>query len=340
MSYYLNGIREAPKMTSEIQERIRVHHYTLFVDEAGDDKVDRLKPYHINGNSEWLCIGGYLVRVEQESDLERRRDEILTSFGGQAGGTLHYKKLKSANRISTAKRLAKRDCPARGFVICSYKKTMIGYENPRAAAVATGNPRDVLYNFVSRLLLERVTTYVTKSARRHAIKEPILRVVMASRRGHHFGRFKAYVEQLKNQAVAGTTYLDARQIDPTVLSRDQILRLPASKSPGLQLADTLVSAFFQSIEQASPNFSDQPALYLKPLMAEREKRFRGQRRYNNEGVTLYPAKGAIHSLTARQCGFFEAFGYDAEWLKSRPREKRGQQFSQSQRMWSNEYREE
>ena len=292
-----------------------MHHYTLFVDEAGDDKVDQLKPCHKDGNSEWLCIGGYLVRADQESDLERRRDEILTSFGGQAGGTLHYKKLKAKNRISTAKRLAKRDFSARGFVVCSYKQTMIGYENPRAAAAATGNPRDVLYNFVSRLLL-------------------------ASRRGHHFGRFKAYVIQLKNQAVAGTTYLDAREIDPSVLCSDQILRLPASESPGLQLADTLVSAFFQSIEQASPNYTDQPALHLKPLMAEREKRFRGQRRYNNEGVTLYPAKDAIHSLTAQQCGFFEAFGYDPEWLKSRPRERRSQQFSQSQRMWSKEHREE
>lgn len=317
-----------------------MHHYTLFVDEAGDDKVDQLKPCHKDGNSEWLCIGGYLVRADQESDLERRRDEILTSFGGQAGGTLHYKKLKAKNRIFTAKRLAKRDFSARGFVVCSYKQTMIGYENPRAAAAATGNPRDVLYNFVSRLLLERVTTYVTKTAMRHAIREPVLRVVMASRRGHHFGRFKAYVIQLKNQAVAGTTYLDAREIDPSVLCGDQILRLPASESPGLQLADTLVSAFFQSIEQASPNYTDQPALHLKPLMAEREKRFRGQRRYNNEGVTLYPAKDAIHSLTAQQCRFFEAFGYDPEWLKSRPRERRSQQFSQSQRMWSKEHREE
>jgi hypothetical protein len=310
------------------------------VDEAGDDKVDQLKPRHPNGNSEWLCIGGYLVRSDQESDLERRRDEILTSFGGQAGGNLHYKKLKPKNRIFTAKRLAQKDFPARGFVVCSYKKTMIGHENPRAAAVATGNPRDILYNFVSRLLLERVTAYVIKSAKKHRVNAPVLRVVMASRRGHHFGRFKAYVDQLKNQAVAGTTYLDARQIHPSVLHRDQILRLRASGSAGLQLADSLVSAFFQSIEQMSPNFSDQPALYLKPLMAERETKFKGQRRSNNEGVTHFPAKDAIHSLTEQQSKFFEAFGYDPKWLKARPKEKRAQQFSQSQRMWSNEFPEE
>ncbi|MEC7259605.1 MAG: hypothetical protein VXW58_17485, partial [Pseudomonadota bacterium] len=182
--------------------------------------------------------------------------------------------------------------------------------------------------------------FVAKSANEHEIKQPVLRVVMASRRGHHFGRFKAYVDQLKNQAVAGTTFLDTRQIDPSVLYRDQILRLTASESPGLQLADSMVSAFFQSIEQSSPNFADQPALFLKPLMAEREKRFRGQRRYNNEGVTLFPAKDAIHSLTPQQSIFFKAFGYDPDWLKKLPRDKRSQQFSQSQRIWSNEFPEQ
>lgn len=58
------------------------YNYTLFVDEAGDDKVDRLKPDFESGNSEWLCLGGYLVRAEIEADLDRRRDTILKAIGG------------------------------------------------------------------------------------------------------------------------------------------------------------------------------------------------------------------------------------------------------------------
>lgn len=315
------------------------HHYTLFVDEAGDDKVDRLKPLASDGNSEWLCLGGYLVRSEFEVDLTRRRDEILASFGGKVGGVLHYKNLKPKNRIASCKKLISKGFPARGFVVCSYKQTMLGYQNNRAASVATGNPRDVLYNFVCRLLLERVTEFVWSSAKRHGVDEPVLRIVMASRKGHHFGRFKAYVQQLINQAVAGTTYLDTRRIEERVLRPEQIIRLPASASPGLQLADTMVSAFFQSIEQLSPHNSDRPAELLRPLMTENNRFWSKKARYDNYGVTLYPAKDAVHLMSEGQLQFFKEFGYDIEWLKRQPAQKHKQEFSQSQRMWSNEYSE-
>ena len=234
------------------------HHYTLFIDEAGDDKVDRLKPDSPDGNSEWLCLGGYLVRAEVEPDLDRRRDEILLSFGGQRGGVLHYRNLKPKNRLLAAQKLASRDYPARGFVVCSYKKTMIGHHNERAAS-ASGNPRDVLFNFVGRLLLERATHYVVNTAPRHGIRDPVLRIVMASRKGHHFGRFKAYLAQLMNQAVAGTTYLNTREIKAGVLRWNEIERATASQVAGLQLADVLVSAFFLSKLEACAEKNDDDA---------------------------------------------------------------------------------
>ncbi|WP_131725590.1 hypothetical protein ACTTAF_06650 [Rhodobacter capsulatus] len=117
------------------------HSYTLFVDEAGDDKVDRLRPEFPDGNSEWLCIGGYLVRADVEPDLEKRRDDLIESVGGKPGGVLHYRNLNERNRLSVVTQLATKKYPARGFVVCSFKRTMLGYENPRAAA-ATGGDKD------------------------------------------------------------------------------------------------------------------------------------------------------------------------------------------------------
>ncbi|QLQ18521.1 MAG: hypothetical protein HZT43_07385 [Exiguobacterium profundum] len=113
-----------------------VHDYTLFVDEVSDDKVDRLRPGFADGNSEWLCLGGYLVRADVEAELDGRRDAILASFGGQAGGVLHFKKLKPKNRVLAVRMLATPAFSARGFVICSYKQTMLNHKNARAAAAA------------------------------------------------------------------------------------------------------------------------------------------------------------------------------------------------------------
>lgn len=309
------------------------HHYTLFIDEAGDDKVERLKPENAEGNSEWLCLGGYLVRAEAEADLDRRRNEILLAIHGQPGGVLHYRNLKKWNRPKAAKKLATGTFAARGFVVCSCKKTMLNHHNERAAA-AYGNQRDYLYNFVTRLLLERVTRYVVNAAPRHGIEKPVLRIVMASRKGHHFGQFKAYVLKLINQATGGTTYLDTREIDASVLRYNLIERAPASQVAGLQLADVMVSAFFQSIEQASPHYADKVALHLWPLMAERKAQFSRRMNKSNEGVTFYPAAQVVHLLTPEQAAFFEHFGYDIAWLKSRKAQKKVQAFTQAERMWS------
>ena len=310
-----------------------VHHYTLFVDEAGDDKVERLKPDFPQGSSEWLCLGGYLMRAEAETGLDRRRDKILRAIHGHPGGILHFRNQKKWNRPKAAKALASPTFAARAFVVCSYKKTLLNHQNARVAT-ASGNQRDYLYNFVTRLLLERVTRYVVNAAPRHGIENPVLRIVMASRKGHHFGQFKAYVLKLINQATGGTTYLDTREIDASVLRYNLIERAPVSQMAGLQLADVMVSAFFQSIEQASPNYADKVALHLWPLMAERKAQFSRRLTKSNEGVTFYPDRQAVHFLTDEQAEFFEHFGYDMAWLKSRKAQKNIQTFTQAERLWS------
>ena len=232
--------------------------------------------------------------------------------------------------------LASKKYPARGFVVCSFKRTMLGYHNARAAA-ATGRDKDYLYNFVCRLLLERVTAFVAEDARRKQIEKPILRIMMDRRKGHHFYAFKAYVEQLIRQAIAGTTFLPTRQINPHVMRSTQISNPSAREVSGIQLADVLVSALFGSIEQAATGYGEAAALALRPLMAPRKPRPRTPTGWNNEGVTLYPAPQSAHLITPQQAAFFEGFGYDMQWLKSRKAEKQAQQFTQAERMWSGDY---
>ena len=310
------------------------HHYTLYIDEAGDPKVDQLKPEYPEGNSEWLCLGGYLIRAEAEADLDRRRDKILVEVGSKPCNELHYKKLSLKNRMIAVRLLTDPTFSARGFIICSYKRTMLNHSNERAAKVSA-NPKDVMYNFVCRLLLERATKYVRLSATRHGVDRPVLRIVMASRTGHHFGRFKAYVQQLINQATAGSTYLDTRAIDATVLRWSEIARVPASQSAGVQLADCMTSAFFQSLEQSSPTYDTEIAKNLLPLMAERGTREGRSKNCANEGVTLYPATRAAHLISPEQASFFTYFGYDLDHLKRRQPTRHNQTISQAERIWRN-----
>ncbi|KGB80860.1 hypothetical protein JT55_16510 [Rhodovulum sp. NI22] len=288
------------------------YQYILFVDEAGDDKVDSLKPDNPSGNSEWLCLGGYVVRAAVEPELDTRRDELLRLIGGQAGGVLHFKNYKSKNKIKICEKLA--EYPARAFVVCSFKETMIGHSNPRAAS-AGGDQRQILYNFVTRLLIERVTDFVKSDAEGKGYADPVLKIVMASRKGHHFGHFKDYVRKLLEQAESGTTYLATREINHEVLRYDQIERAPASSLAGLQLADTVVSATFQSIERLSPRYAAKPALKLKRLIAKKKHHSAYPAKAANVGMTLFPATKLLDTLSDEQWEFFSSFGYDRAYLR-------------------------
>lgn len=161
-----------------------------------------------------------------------------------------------------------------------------------------------------------------------------MRIVLSSRRGHHFGQFKAYVQQLIHQATAGTTYLDQGKIVPEVLRYNLIELAYAPTQSGLQLADLVASAFFQSIERASPHYADKVAQTLRPLMAERKTASGRITKRDGVGVTFFPPLQAVHLLTPEQAAFFEYFGYDTGWLKSRKSQRNRQTFTQAQRMWS------
>lgn len=295
------------------------YQYILFVDEAGDDKAENLRPHAPNGNSEWLCLGGYVVRAAVESELDARRDELLREVGGKAGGVLHFRNYKPRNRVKVCKKLS--TFPARAFVVCSFKETMVGHVNTRAAK-AGADPRQVLYNFVSRLLLERVTEFVKLDALEQRYREPVLKIVMASRKGHHFGQFKDYVQKLLNQAAAGNTFLDIRVIAHEVLRYDQIERAPASTLSGLQLADTVVSSTFQSIERASPHYREKPALELKKIFAKKKHHPKYPAKALNVGMTLYPTNKVIGLLTDEQWAFFSEFGYDRAYLEKLAKSKK------------------
>ena len=45
------------------------YEYVLYIDEAGDDGLAKIKPVDPGGASEWLVIGGFLTRASHEPDV-------------------------------------------------------------------------------------------------------------------------------------------------------------------------------------------------------------------------------------------------------------------------------
>lgn len=276
--------------------------FVLYIDEAGDDGLKSFKPEDPRGCTEWLCLAGYLVRSDVDTRLPDLHAELRKHIGATQADALHYRNLSDKKRLAACKFLS--TSPARIFVLCSYKRTLQHHRNDRVVA-STGGSSQFLYNWLSRLLLERATEFVVEDPSYKAQKG-FLKVVFSHRGGHRFGQMKAYIEQLKAQAIGKTTWLKRREIRPEVLRFQHIVSVPHYQLAGLQFADVVASAFYQGLDCTTSRWSIEPAVALSPLVA-REK-VHNRKLIPDFGVTLLPQPSRF-ILPVAQRPLFEAYGY-------------------------------
>ena len=274
------------------------YEYVLYVDEAGDDGLKRVRPVDPIGASEWLCIGGVLVRRSNEALVPERVRDIRRQIGQRQGPVLHYRKLANPRKLAACRALVEQ--PVICFAVCSNKKNMRGHTNDRAASQGS---KQYFYNYCVRLLMERVSDLCLRdSLRRHGAPRN-LRVIFSQRGGHYYGQTKAYWEKLRMQAAGDTTYLNKRVMRFEVLRYSLVDYVPHAQNAGLQLADMVASAFFQACDTLDgPQFVE-PAKLLTPKMA----RERGV--IADYGVALQPTPPSKARLSEAQKEIFRHYGY-------------------------------
>lgn len=275
------------------------YSYVLFVDEAGDDGLRRVRPIDANGASEWLCIGALLIRADNESAVVDWVREIRSDISATQGPGLHFKKLSPTKRLRACQLLANK--PIVGFVVCSNKKNMRGWTNPRAA-IQGG--RQWFYNYCVRLLMERVTAFCAKDSQKKYGGPRVVKVVFSERGGHNYGQTKAYWQLLKRQAAAKTTFLGKREINFDVLRYSLVDYVPHTQLAGLQLADLIASSFYSSCNTLDAANNPEPAKLFHTRMA------REAGKVADFGVVLQPSPPWRGELSKDQQAIFRYYGYE------------------------------
>lgn len=181
----------------------------------------------------------------------------------QARVPLHYRKLSAANQARVCRMLATKD--VRIFTVASHKTNMRGHQNKR---MGTNLGRGEFYNWCLRLLLERVTHWCANRSKKDGRGTELARIVFSERVGHDYAHLTKYIDYLKMQATAGTTYLSAKEVVPNVLDARLCEVRSHGTLAGLQLADIAASAFFQGMESSSPAYTIEPAVELKKRVAK------------------------------------------------------------------------
>jgi hypothetical protein len=273
--------------------------FVAYIDESGDPGIRQVSKFGSDGASEWLILGGILIRAERESQVIQWARDIRAVLGLRQRLDLHYSDFKSQRKAGLCAHLA--TLPMRGFVMASNKKNMEGYSNPRAEKMGS---QQWFYNWCVRLLLERMTDYCERRSLREYGEVRKLKIEFSQRRDVSYAQMKAYQELLKVQSRAGSLYKNKRDVKWQVLDHNLISAHPHRERAGLQLADAIPASFFQAVNVFGPgDWDPQFARSLKKIMATENGS------HVDYGVALQPTPPARAELTAKQKQIFQYYGY-------------------------------
>lgn len=237
--------------------------YVAYIDESGDDGVASVRPVDPNGASEWFVLSALVVRVEAQRETVWVRD-ILKQLRLEQRRTLHFQPLDDWRRTLVCSKIA--ELPVRCFAVISNKANMHGYRNSKAEAASVTAGRTWFYWWMTRLLLERVTDFCEQRSHRDYGEPRLVRLEFARRKGLRYAHLQAYLSWLRMQSKANALFLRRGDLKWSVVDPiNQIAAIDNSERAGLQLSDSIASAFYQAVNGPSPDIS--PAAALKPRMA-------------------------------------------------------------------------
>ncbi|KPQ06187.1 MAG: Protein of unknown function (DUF3800) [Rhodobacteraceae bacterium HLUCCA12] len=280
------------------------YQYVAYIDEAGDDGLKTIRPIDPTGSSEWLIVSGVLIKATREDDVTQWVNDIISGLWRYHGRGLHFKKLNAKKRQYVCEKLA--GLNARYFVVCSNKKNMKGYTNPLASEVPS---QRWFYNWMTRLLLERITDYVAWHSRKHYQAVKKVKIEFSQMGGLSYSQMNAYYRWISYQG--DNTFLRFGKIEWDAISYDLLKVYPHYERAGLQIADIVASAFFKAVDKYNTGSCDPSfAKLLSPRMAR--YRDRPGDDPSGYGVKLLPSLGGAKLLPEQQA-IFRHFGYPNQW---------------------------
>lgn len=248
-----------------------MHHFTAYIDEAGDEGFGKLAAGPVGGQSRWLALGACLVTRETDLALPSLRDKILGRFPNKASRDLHFRDLKHDQKTVVCQEMAQ--MPLGICVTLSHKVTL-----PGSSYEAVFKKKGYLYNYLVRWLLERITWVLWIENK----PEPCsLKLVFSRRGGTDYHSMKSYLAMIRDKREMKQPI---RRIVWEMLDIDQIAVENHNKWAGLQLADCATSAFFTAVEPNQfGNFEPSYATILKPKLLSQNGV------YLNNGITAVPS---------------------------------------------------
>jgi hypothetical protein len=176
--------------------------FYLFIDEAGDEGLDQVRPVDPNGASEYFVLCGVLVRASRYQELAQSFNAIKPKIGMTPTDQLHFRDLDEDQKQLVISSLSELKF---GLVaIVSNKRNMRRYRNPRCEAknleFSRGRYRTRKYNWfyngLFRYLLERASAECKRWTHRAYGEVRSVRIVFSNRKDISSAQTGAYLLKL------------------------------------------------------------------------------------------------------------------------------------------------
>jgi hypothetical protein len=269
--------------------------FVAYIDESGDPGLRRVQPRTPGGASEWFVLSCVLVRIEHDSNVLLWVKNLVSAPNSQRA-YLHFRDLSPAKKRQVCETIGEK--PLRCFVAMSNKKNMEGHRNDRPFPEPNW-----FYQWMTRILLERVTEFCQAVNEQSAQEPKTLRVVFSRRGGLSLHRLRQYLGLVKFQGETNSLYINTKKLSGSVLDPKEFRIFDHKMRAGLQLADAVASAFYQAVTLDKEGACDpQFAKLLRPTMYHRRKRF------IENGIKPFPTLRQM-DLAPAQREIFEFYGF-------------------------------
>lgn len=232
--------------------------YIAYIDEAGDDGLEKIRTPKQSGASEWMVISAVLIKAERESEVVPWVKDIIKKLRQHQITHLHFRNLRPDKKLIVCSEIA--TLSLRLFAVLSHKRNMQGYKNLHAEK-AKVNRTAWFYCWMTHLLLERVTDYCGRRTFLDYGETRTIRFEFSDRGGVNIEDIRAYYKYLGDQSKMGMLYNSTFDLDRSVVDPKEMFTFPNRMRAGLQLADALASGFFAGLEFSSDGST-------KPELAE------------------------------------------------------------------------
>lgn len=212
--------------------------FQAFIDESGDEGFKFLP--NESGSSRWFVLSAAIFRTSNGLAPVRAMADARAALKRDPKKPLHFRELKHEQRVVCVSAIAKQ--AFRTITIASYKPDIDEPEHYQ-------NNRDLLYRYLTRLLLERIS-WLCRDNGKPGDGDGCVDLVFSDRAAMSYEDMKDYVRLLKRQQDGSV------KIHWPAIEVDNIRAVQHAKMAGLQLADAVASSMFFALHLNQYGFSE------------------------------------------------------------------------------------